>query len=85
MFFAAFVLGYLGLFNSAELEMANPLYSGILFGVSEGVGMFCGERFLELVADATSLKLLFPAVAVSSTLLKMPGLGVNELYLALFI
>ena len=85
MFVSAFVLCFLCLFNSAEIKSANPLYCALMFAAAEALGMVCGGRLLSTLSDTTSLRILFPLVAMFSVIVKMDWQVVYVTYLALFI
>ena len=70
----------MGLYNSSELESADPLTIGILFGFSEGIGVALGGRFLYLFGDYKAMMIGTPLFLLLSTVLKVPGLSVGAVY-----
>ena len=75
------VVYYLCLFNSSELESGDPLTIGLLFGISEGLGVLVGERFLAYLDDYKGFLLFMPVTLILSSALKVPGLDSIFIYI----
>ena len=78
------VIYFLALFNSTELK-GEVLNLGIMFGLSECLGIIGGERCLKLFSDYVSFNLSMTISLTASILLKLPGISDFFTYILLVI
>ncbi len=75
---------FLALFNSTELK-GDVLTLGIMFGLSECLGIIGGERCLKLFSDYVCFFMSIIITLSASILLKIPGIIDIATYVILVI
>ena len=78
------IIYFLALYNSAELK-GNVLTLGIMFGLSECLGIIGGERCLQLFPDHICFYFSMAIAMVASVLIKLPGISDYETYFLLIL
>lgn len=61
---------YVVLFNMVEFA-GDPLLKGLLFGISESMGVLLVERVAKITTDIRGFNIAFPFIVLMSTMLKL--------------
>ena len=61
---------FMVLFNSVEFG-GHPLFKGMLFGICDALGVLIVERVTKYATYISGFNVIFPAIAILSTLLKI--------------
>jgi hypothetical protein len=79
LFISVFNIYFLAIFNSSQVQ-GNIFTIGILFGLSEALGIMFGERLINLLPDWLGYILSTSVIMACSIIVKIPGIDQGLLY-----
>jgi hypothetical protein len=79
-----FNIYFLAIFNSSQVQ-GNIFTIGILFGLSEALGIMFGERVIQLMPDWVGYIFSTSVIVICSIIVKIPGLDQSVVYVVFLI